>query len=153
MYSLFPDFTKFFNKKIEEFNKTAEEIIKNAGKPGYDVHFRVNGEDGKPVIDTDDPDEFFSFVKKLSEKSEVKDDAEKEKSADKSDAAGDSKKVCGECDGDCDNCGCCDEADFEDELVCEPEAVRIFEIPVSGVLAVAALIGSVGVLINAIRRK
>ena len=103
-----------------------------------DCSFRVTDEDGKDLLNTHSPEEFRAFLEGLKAAADQQE-----------------KKLC---DHDCATCDSCedeyeddfdeddwDEDDYDDDV--------IFEIPVAGVAAAAALIGSVALLIRALRKR
>lgn len=150
MRNLYSAFEDYMHKKIDEF-------IDGSEKGELDVTFRVCGDDGKPVLETKDPKEFKDFLEKLRADQE-KEEAKPDEAADVA-VKDEPQHPCGyagDCSGECDGCDCQEECsceEFEDELTVEPDLVSIYEIPVSGVLAAAALIGSVAALIAALRRR
>lgn len=133
-----------------------------AGKSDSDleISFRISDEDGNTILDTDDPAKFAEFIRKAKEAS----------------AQQEEKKLCDHDCATCDSCGddaedeyddsdydydCGDEEGWDDDEYDDDDWDEddeydedvIFEIPVAGVAAAAALIGSVAMLIRALKKR
>ena len=145
-------------------DKFLDAVHSAAGKQDADfVRFRVFDEGGKSILDTDDPDRFSAFLEKM--KAEAHESAEQKE-----------KKLCDRDCATCDSCGddaedeyddfdydydCGDEEGWDDDEYDDDDWDEddeygediIFEIPVAGVAAAAALIGSVAMLIRALRKR
>lgn len=116
------------------------------GRDDYEVHFRVLDEDGETMIDTEDPEVFAAFIKDLK-------DEEAKKSTCNQDCA-----CCDACDDACDDWedDCGDEEDWDiddDDFDDDYDEEIVYEIPVLGVFAAAALVGSVAALIKALKKR
>jgi len=124
-----------------------------------EISFRVTDEDGKDILNTHSPEEFRAFLERLKAAAEQPE-----------------KKLC---DHDCATCDSCgddaedeyddfdydydygdeegwDDDEYDDDDWDEDDEYDedvIFEIPVAGVAAAAALIGSVAMLIRALRKR
>ena len=146
--------------------KFLDAVHSAAGKSNsdYEVRFRVFDEGGKSVLDTDDPDRFNAFLEKMKAEAHEKAEQKEEKLCNHDCAACDS---CGDSDWEDDvyddfdygdDCGDeegWDDDEYDDDWDEDDEYDEdiIFEIPVVGVAAAAALIGSVAMLIRALRKR
>ena len=123
------------------FNSVLKKFFGN--NEDYEVSFRVLDEDGDAILDTDDPEVFRAFLEKLD-------------GDETADCGADCEECCQDmedeievpCEGDYDACPYLDDMDDEAEI----ENEIIYEIPVSGVAAAAALIGSIALLVKALKK-